>query len=355
MYLRLFYRLGLAFALLHSASCVLLAQTSSQPNAGPHSLTAAPKTAMGTINGSPIYPSEMTLEVQNRIRSVENELAQRRMHLMWVGMEELIDKKLVQEAATKEGVSPTEILKKNTATLLREPSENEIRIIFDLNREALGVSYEIAKPFLKERLIQQEREELESTFLGSLRKNATIDYQIQVPNLPRIRMDSSNAPTSGPADAKVTLVEFSDFQCPYCARAKDLIKQLQELYPKNLKIVFRDFPLDQHPRATAAAVAAQCANQQGKFWEFHDLLFANSTALEDDDFDKYAQQVGLKSASFKDCRSSPQVFAIIKENKSLGVKYGVEGTPAIYINGIKLVGLLPLPLIRAIIDKEIGD
>ena len=103
MNLRLFCRLGLALMLLHSASCALLAQTSSKPNAGPIPTSPPTKSQVGTLNGKPIYPSEMPLEVQNRLRSVENELAQRRMHLTWVGVEEFIDKQLIEEAAAKEG------------------------------------------------------------------------------------------------------------------------------------------------------------------------------------------------------------------------------------------------------------
>src|SRR5262249_2403115 len=149
--------------------------------------------------------------------------------------------------------------------------------------------------------------------------------------------------------AKVTVIEFSDFQCPYCAQARRMIERLAELYPDTLKVVYRDFPLAQHPQARAAAEAAQCANEQKKFWSYHALLFQNASALEAADLKRYASQADLDVAKFESCIASDRPKMAVAANEEAGRKFGVEGTPAIFVNGIKLVGLLPMPLLQALV------
>ena len=153
----------------------------------------------------------------------------------------------------------------------------------------------------------------------------------------------------------VTLVEYSDFQCPYCAQASEVVKQLLEIYPNVLKVVFKDYPLPQHTQAYDASVAAHCAKEQNKFWPYHDLLFKNPQALGADDLKKYALDAGLDEKVFAECLGSGHTKVIVDAHKSEGEQLGVQGTPALFINGMKLIGLLPMPLLRAIIDRELAE
>ena len=137
----------------------------------------------------------------------------------------------------------------------------------------------------------------------------------------------------GPADAPVMMVEFSDFQCPFCSRAVPLIDQVMQAYPKELKFVYKEFPLPMHPNAMPASKAAVAAQRQGKYWEMHDKLFANQQALQPDNFKQYAQELGLDVAKFEQDMNSPEVQAQIAEDMALARQVGVSGTPTLFVAG----------------------
>jgi len=144
------------------------------------------------------------------------------------------------------------------------------------------------------------------------------------------------SPVKGPADASVTMVEFSDFQCPFCARSNPLIDQVIQAYPKDLKFVYKEFPLPMHQNAMPASRAAVAAQRQGKYWEMHDKLFANQQALQPDNFKQYAQELGLDVAKFEQDMNSPDVQAQIAEDMQLARQSAVGGTPTLFLNGKKV-------------------
>jgi protein-disulfide isomerase len=174
-------------------------------------------------------------------------------------------------------------------------------------------------------------------------------------------IDVSTAPSTGPKDAVAVLVEYSDFQCPYCARADPFIKELKEKYPKDLRVVFKHFPLPFHPAAKPTAIASLAAEEQGKFWEFHDVLFKNFQTLDgsQEGIEKYAVEAGLDVARFKKdleanrAKYEAQITKDIQEGRSVDVR----GTPTLYLNGKKLDPTLRTvdglsPVIDAAIAKK---
>lgn len=164
---------------------------------------------------------------------------------------------------------------------------------------------------------------------------------------------SGDDPSWGPEDAAVTIVEFSDFQCPFCARfAMDTMPKLREAYGDRVRFIFRDFPLSAiHQFAQKAAEAAQCAHEQGAFWEYHDLLFANQNALSVDDLKRYAQEADLDSGDFDECldsgKNAPEVLLDMQDGRSAGV----TGTPGFLINGLLLSGAQPFEQFQQVIDQ----
>lgn len=144
------------------------------------------------------------------------------------------------------------------------------------------------------------------------------------------------SPVKGPADAPVTMVEFSDFQCPFCSRVTPLIDQVIQAYPKELKFVYKEFPLPMHPNAMPASRAAVAAQRQGKYWEMNAKLFANQQALQPDNFKQYAQELGLDVAKFEQDMNSPDVQAQIAEDLQLAKQSAVSGTPTLFLNGKKV-------------------
>ena len=167
------------------------------------------------------------------------------------------------------------------------------------------------------------------------------------------KIEPGTAPQVGGKEPKITLIEFSDFQCPYCSRAKGTLDELQKIYKNDLQITFRHYPLPFHNNATPAAIAAVAAAEQGKFWQMHDKLFANQQALASADLDKYATEIGLDMAKFKAAIDNPKTKAQVESDTKMGSNFGVGGTPAFFLNGRSFSGAYPLESFKTAIDEEI--
>jgi protein-disulfide isomerase len=163
----------------------------------------------------------------------------------------------------------------------------------------------------------------------------------------------AEAPSFGPKDAKVTIVEWSDFQCPFCSRAVPTLKQVKEQYGNDVRVLFRHQPLSFHPNAQVAAEASMAAHEQGKFWEMHDKMFENQRALDRASLDKYAEELGLDVAKFKAALDSKKYEAYVKKDAQEGSAVGANGTPTFFVNGRELVGAQPFPAFKAAIDEEL--
>ncbi|MFP2962920.1 DsbA family protein [Myxococcus sp. 1LA] len=164
----------------------------------------------------------------------------------------------------------------------------------------------------------------------------------------------ADSPSFGPATAKVTLVEWSDFECPFCSRVGPTLTKIKEAYPKDVRVVFRHQPLPFHPNAKLAAEASHAAHEQGKFWEYHDKLFANQKALDRASLEKYAQELGLNVSKFKAALDSGKFKAKVESDMSAGSAVGANGTPTFFINGREFVGAQPFDNFKRVIDEEIG-
>jgi protein-disulfide isomerase len=171
----------------------------------------------------------------------------------------------------------------------------------------------------------------------------------------RVDVPIEGAPVRGSADAAVTLVEFSDFHCPFCRRVQPTLKELLERYPGKVKLVYRDFPIDSlHPEARRAAEAARCARDQGKFWEYHDVLFAEAPKAAPEDLERFAGKVGLDLATFRSCLSGETHRAAVQRDFDDGTRLGVAGTPAFFINGRPFSGAKPIEEFARLVEEELA-
>ncbi|MBS3128389.1 DsbA family protein [Candidatus Woesearchaeota archaeon] len=162
----------------------------------------------------------------------------------------------------------------------------------------------------------------------------------------------------GDPNAPVTVIEFSDFECPFCGRAyEDAVKQMKKEYVETgkVKFVYRDYPLSFHPQAQKAAEAAECAGDQGKYWEMHDKLFENQQSLSVENHKKWAAELGLNSATFNDCLDSGKNAEEVQKDSQDGNAAGVSGTPTFYINGQELVGAVPYAQLKAVIESKLSE
>ena len=165
------------------------------------------------------------------------------------------------------------------------------------------------------------------------------------------KMDIGDSPVKGPKNAKVTIVEFTDFQCPYCKRGNETMDAVMKKYPNDVKVVYKSFPLDFHPNALPAAKAAMAAGKQGKFWEMHDAFWANQTGLNADLYLEQAKKLGLNIDKFKKDMESEEIKKAIEADMELGKKNGISGTPGFFVNGVAVKGAYPVEHFSKIVDR----
>ncbi|MCG3174194.1 MAG: hypothetical protein GMKNLPBB_02421 [Myxococcota bacterium] len=163
------------------------------------------------------------------------------------------------------------------------------------------------------------------------------------------------SPALGPANAKVTLVVFSDFQCPFCNRGKNTMNEIKKAYAGKVRMIFKHLPLGFHDRAKPAAIAAMAAHRQGKFWEYHDKLFDNQRALSDDDLKRYAQELGLDLGKFSKDIADPKLAEFVDKDTAMAGTVGADGTPTFFVNGERIVGAVPFDNFKTVIDKALKN
>jgi protein-disulfide isomerase len=170
---------------------------------------------------------------------------------------------------------------------------------------------------------------------------------------PRFDVGIGTSPAKGPATAPVTIVEFADFECPYCGRVLPIVQQVLETYGDKVRLAFRDYPLPNHTKAPKASEAAACAAEQGQFWEMYEKLFASAPRLDEIDLKRYAIDLGLDSATFYECLDSGKTAAQVQANVQAGQELGISGTPAFFINGRLVGGAQPFERFQEVIDEEL--
>lgn len=177
-----------------------------------------------------------------------------------------------------------------------------------------------------------------------------------VPQVTRYAVPVDDDPALGPADAPITIVEFSDFECPFCQKwNSEVYGKLKEQYPDQVRLVYRDFPLESiHANAFPAAEAANCANEQGQFWPFHDKLFSMEQGLSTQAYTQYASDLGLNLDDFKACLESGKYKPEVQADFDFAANLGVRSTPTFFINGIALVGAQPFEVFQEVIEKELA-
>ena len=196
--------------------------------------------------------------------------------------------------------------------------------------------------------MQQAREK----YVASLRERAAVTVSL---NPPRLQVDYDSKQVRGNPEAPVTIVEFSDFHCPFCKRVQPTLTQVFDRYPGKVKLAFRDFPLGQlHPQARRAAEAARCAQDQAKFWEYHDMLFEQAPKAAEDDLKRYAEQIGLDVGKFEGCLFQSLHHDAVQRDIDEATRLGMTGTPAFFINGRFLNGAQSMEKFVQIIDEELA-
>ena len=294
-------------------------------------------------------------EVEKTIAPQLSKLEEQIYNLKRQRVEALINEKLLAKEATKRGVSVPALLDAEVTSKVGLVTEQEIEKVYQENRAQFKGEESNLREQIRSHLQNQKLTTKREEFLKSLRSQAKVVVNLKPPPVFRVAVPVDGAPFKGPAKAPVTIVEFSDFHCPFCRRVIPTLAQLESQYGEKIKLVFRDFPIESlHPGATKAHEAARCANEQGKFWSYHDKLFAGPSNSSPELFKGLAKELGLDAVAFDTCLGSGKYQAAIKQDIEEGNRVGVSGTPAFFINGRLISGAQPLEAFARVIEDELA-
>jgi protein-disulfide isomerase len=308
------------------------------------------------IDGDAISQRELEDGLKGRLQMAEAEYQEKVHDLKADALEQMIDDRLVARKAKAAGLTPEALLDREVAKKIQVPTDAELRGLYESAKESGrelppfdDIKGEIAK-FIKDKKIEQASQ----AYREKLRAEAKIENLLPAPNLPRVEV-AATGPMRGPAGAPVTIVEFSDYQCPYCGRAEPTIKRILQAYAGKVRIVYKDFPLPGHDNAPKAAEAAHCAADQGKYWEMHDKMFDEQRALEVANLKAYAREIGVDGSKFDACLDGNVKAKDVEASARAGNDVGIHATPAFFINGRPLSGALPFESFQVIIDAELKN
>lgn len=321
---------GLCFAISLGFSAYLAGQDQS--------------TVIAEIQGHPVTGDEV-------LRKEESKLLQARYKYYVAereALEEYIDDRVLEMQAQKESVTVDELLKRHAAVTAPDPTEEQIRFYYE------GVqtdeAYETARPKILETIHELRAKKARETYLTSLRAEYGVIVELSQPSA---RVEAGNAPRLGPETAPVQIIEYADYQCPYCQKVNSDLLRLREQFPEQVSVVYKDFPLPMHPLAVQAAEAARCAGAQGKFWQFHDFLF-DSKKMEPADMKQEARALQLDGDRFDQCLDKREPYSDLKKDVQEAQRLGLTGTPSFFINGHFMSGAIGYAKLRETVMQELA-
>lgn len=317
------------------------------PDVGAGQSPEARGAVVAVVDGKEITQEQLTERVSGELLKLETQIYEVRRN----GVEELISDYLLEQAAKARGLSGQQLLQQEADSKVGQVTAKEVEDFYAANQARIRKPLDEVRGQVQQYLQQMKLTDARRVYLKGLRDQAQVQVFLKPPV---VDVSAEGAPYKGPQDAPITIVEFSDFQCAYCKRVLPVLSQVMERYQGQVKLAFRDFPIASiHPHAQKASEAAHCAGDQGKFWEYHDMLFEKQDAIPQAKFADYAQALGLDVAAFQHCLDGRKYQEKVERNHADGVKAGVSGTPAFFINGRILSGAQPLEAFKAIIDEEL--
>jgi protein-disulfide isomerase len=265
--------------------------------------------------------------------------------------EEIVGNTLINQEAKKRGVEVSALVEQEITAKVKPVAEEDIAAWYQENPQRVqGASLDQVRAPIQSLLAQERTQTARETFVESLKAKTPTRVTIEPP---RAAVSAGNSPSRGSSSAPIELIEFADFQCPYCQAVSPTLKRVLDTYGDRIRFVYRNFPLANHPQARPAAEAAQCANEQGKFWPFHDRLFGEPGKLSDEDLKKTAAALGMDAAQFNKCVDERKYRTIVETDTRAGTDAGVTGTPAFFVNGRLLSGAQPFDVFKRVIDDEL--
>jgi protein-disulfide isomerase len=312
---------------------------------------SAPGNAVvATVDGETILAADVDKLIGARVAQLKGQIYQ----LQRQTVDGLIDQRLIAKEAARRGMSETQLLDLEVAQKTGSVTDAEVEVFYQANESRLPTKEADLRERIREHLRNQKAAARRVAFTGELRAAAQVNVLLTPPAIYRAKIDVDGAPFKGTADAPVVIVKFEDFHCPFCKEAQATMAQLLARYPDRIKIVHKDFPIDElHPGARAAHTAARCASEQGTFWPYHDALYAHAPKTAAKELESYAKDVGLDAMRLEQCVSAGKYSGAVGKDIDDGKQAGVTGTPAFFINGRLVAGAQPVENFVKIIDEEL--
>ncbi|HEV2706221.1 MAG TPA: thioredoxin domain-containing protein [Pyrinomonadaceae bacterium] len=282
-----------------------------------------------TVNGQNITSADIEDSLRPLIYSVQEQV----YNLRKQDVELKINDTLLEQEAQKRKVTTRALLETEVTSKVPVVSEAQAQKFFDENKDRINGDFAQTKYQIIQYLQERENQQANAAFATRLRSTAQVQTFLTPPEPPVYTISTDDQPSKGNPSAKVTIVEFTDFQCPSCAQAQPVLERIANEYADRVHFVVRDFPLSQHAQAMKAAEAAEAAREQGKYWEYVAILFRNQSALQVDKLKEYATQLGLDRAKFDAALDSGRFTDKVHRDMLEGQRVGVNGTPTIFING----------------------
>jgi protein-disulfide isomerase len=316
----------------------MAAQSAGAPNA---------KQAVATVDGQSIYDEDLAASAQGQLLPLRNQ----EYEIKRKALDTLIEQKVLESAAKKKGLTTEKLLAEEVDAKIADPSDAEVEGFYWGRKDRISRPFAEVKTQLREGLKQAKIQQARQDYVKHLRADSKVAVSLSAP---RVEVAYDAARVRGNAKAPVMIVEFSDYQCPYCHQVEPTVKAILAKYGDKVSLSYRDFPLSAiHSQAEISAEASRCALEQGKFWEYHDQLFTASK-LEKDALIEYARNLKLDEKQFESCLTSEKYKAQIEKDLQDGRKAGVNGTPGFFINGIELSGAKGEESFTQIIDDELS-
>jgi protein-disulfide isomerase len=315
----------------------------------PQSIESAKKSdPIATVDGQAITEDDLAPLVQGQLRPLRDQEYQ----IKKKALENLISQKLLDAEAKKKGLTADQLLEQEVDSKMPEPTDAEINAVYAVQKDQINRPLAEVKPQLQQNLKRAKIQIARQEYSAHLREQAKVAVLLSPP---RVQVSFDPKRVKGNPKARVMIVEFSDFQCPYCGQVEVTLKSVLAKHEGTVALAFRDMPISQiHPFAQGAAEAARCAAEQGKFWEYHDLLFADQGALDRNGLIAKAAKLQLDPKQFENCISSEKYKSQVQQDNQEGMRAGVSGTPGFFINGVFISGAQPEAAFDKIIEEQLA-
>jgi protein-disulfide isomerase len=332
-------------ALIFSAAC----STSAQPARQPVSTDVVARVGDWTITLAEVDERALAQSAGNYSSM---RLADALYEARRAAIDDMISIHLVENEAKAQNVAVAALLDREITAKVVAPTELDIAAWYKANPQRVqNAPIDQVREPIRNLLSQERTEDARRRYIDSLKAKATIAVALDAP---RVKVEAAGRPTRGPASAPIEIIEFSDFQCPFCLSAFPTVNKVLQTYGDKVRFTYRHYPLPNHPNARPAAEASACAAEQQKFWEYHDRLFQNPTKLAPEELKQHAADLGLNTAAFTACVDGRTFQKDVDTDVAAGNAVGVNGTPAFFINGRPLSGAQPFDVFKRVIDEELA-